>query len=51
MFPILFAYIFIQGLSLSHVFLRYILKNLDYLTQNMIHQVIQTLHSMPQLIF
>ena len=34
-----------------HAFLRYIPNNLEYLIENMIHQVIETLHFMPELAF
>ena len=53
LFSILFTYFqFAEGLSVfSPCFLRYIQNNLEYLIQNMIHQIIQILHSMLELVF
>ena len=49
---VLFMYIIIEGLSVTvSCVVRYTQNNLEYLIQNMIHQVIQTHHSMSELIF
>ena len=52
LFSILFTHILIAGLLVvCPCFLRYIQTNLEYLIQNMTHQIIQTLHSLSELIF
>ena len=52
LFSILLMYILIEGLSVfSRYFLKIIQNNPEYLRQNMIHQAIQILYSMSELIF
>ena len=53
LFSIWFQYILIERLSVFPpcFFLRYIQNNLEYLIQNMIHQIIKILHSLSELIF
>ena len=47
-----YIHILIEGLSVFlRAFLKYIQNNLEYIIQNMIHQVIQILHSMSELRF